>query len=64
MSEKCRFKGRVVEVSGTKITIDVSGETREITDKKTGERKIISSAWQKPDMPEVNDIVRGIFRKR
>lgn len=62
--EKGHFKGRAIEVSGSKIIIDTTSETREIIDKKTGERKTISSAWKKPDMPQVGDIVRGIFRKR
>jgi hypothetical protein len=61
--EKGHFKGRVVEISGSKIVIDTKEETREIIDKTTGERKVISSVWKKPDMPKVNQIVRGIFHR-
>jgi len=61
--EKGHFKGRVVEVSGSKIIIETKAETREIVDKATGERKIVGSSWKNPDMPKIGQVVRGIFRK-
>ena len=56
--EKGYFKGRVVEVSGTRITIDVKDETRYYKDPKTGETRLISSAFPKPDMPRIGAVAR------
>jgi hypothetical protein len=61
---KGHFKGRVVEVSGTKITIDVKPETRYYTDPITKEKRFIASAFPKPDMPKIGAVVRGIFRRK
>jgi len=60
--EKGHFKGRVVDISGSKITIDIKAETREIIDKATGERKLVGSSWKSPDMPKIGQVVRGIFK--
>lgn len=62
--EKGRFKGRVVAVEGTKITIDTKEETREYKDKKTGETKFVSSAFPKSDIPKIGSVVRCIFHQK
>lgn len=59
-----KFKGRVSKIEGTKITIDVKSETRVYVDPKTGEKKIISSAWLKPDYPKIGAVVRGLFHNK
>ena len=59
--KKGNFKGRVIEINGTKIIIDVKSETRKVkTDK--GEELLVAS-WDEPKAyPKIGDIVRGIFR--
>ena len=59
--DKGFFKGRVVEVSGTRITIDVKEETREYKDKTTGKIRLIASAFPKPDMPRIGAVARVHF---
>jgi hypothetical protein len=58
------FKGRVVAIEGTRITIDVKPEPREYVDKKTGERKFVSSAFPKPDIPKIGSVARVIFHEK
>jgi hypothetical protein len=57
------FKGRVVEVSGTKITIDVKEETRAFKDKAGGTR-VINSAFPKPQIPKIGAVARCHFHSR
>lgn len=64
MTETGHFKGRVVGIDGTKITIDVKAETRKYTDPKTGEIKEVASAWERPEIPKIGAVARVIFRKR
>ena len=57
------FKGRVVKIEGSRITIDTKAEIRRVKSAKGEEIK--SASWKKPDpMPRVGDIVRCIFRVR
>ena len=58
------FKGRVVAIEGTMITIDVKPETREYIDKKTGEKKFVSSAFPEPDIPKIGSVARVIFHEK
>jgi hypothetical protein len=58
------FKGRVVAIEGTRITIDVKPETREYIDIKTGQKKVISSAFPEPDIPRIGSVARVIFHEK
>ena len=62
--KKGYFKGRVVEISGSRITIDTKPETREYTDKKTGEKKVVKSAWMPPEIPPKGNNVKMKIRKK
>lgn len=59
-----QFKGRVSGIEGSKITINTKEETRSYTDMKTGETKIVTSAWSKPDVPKIGAVVRCNFHNR
>jgi len=63
MKRKGYFKGRVVEISGSKIVIDTKAETRVLKTAKGETVKLAS--WKSPNpMPKVGDICRVIFRIR
>jgi lipid-binding SYLF domain-containing protein len=64
MKKRGFFKGRVVAIEGSKITIDVKPETREYVDKKTGEKKFVSSTFPEPDIPKIGSVVRVIFHEK
>jgi len=64
MKKRGYFKGRVVEVEGTRITIDVKSESREYVDKITGERKFLVSAFPQPDIPKIGSVARVIFHEK
>jgi len=64
MKKRGFFKGRVVAIEGTRITIDVKPETREYVDKKTGEKKFVSSAFPEPDIPKIGSVARVIFHEK
>jgi FKBP-type peptidyl-prolyl cis-trans isomerase 2 len=65
--KKGHFKGRVVEVSGTRVTIDTNPETRKLKIYKAGKlvEEIATQSWEKPNKyPPIGSIVRCIWRDR
>jgi ABC-type enterochelin transport system substrate-binding protein len=58
------FKGRVTEINGTKITIDVKPETREYIDEFTKEVKTLASAFPDPEMPKIGAVIRANFHNK
>jgi len=61
---KGHFKGRVVAIEGSKITIDCKPETRYYYDPVTKEKRLIASAFPEPEFPRIGAVVRGIFSRK